>query len=297
MSRRATLFGREREQALLLHRLGEALGGQGGLVLIGGEAGIGKTALAAWLAAEARRAGARVFLGGCDDLTITPPFGPWIEAFAAFDVEHPLRPDALGGAEGSQQQLFAHVHAFLARMAGADGLLLVLDDLHWADPASVELLRAQARRVVTLPVLLVATYRLDDLPAGGPLSQALPVLVREGTTERIDLPALDTSAVRALVVDRYAPPPADAERLTAYLHQRSGGNPFFLSEVLRALEFERRLVPDSGGWRVGALDAILPPLVRQAIEGRLRYLSTARGCLRHWTSGSPRPLARAGGCR
>src|SRR5438093_8863689 len=114
------LVGRERERALLAAHLAAALDGRGSLVLIGGEAGIGKTALAEALGEEAAAAGALVLVGRCYDLTETPPYGPWVELLARVPAS-PARPPlpAIVAAEGaaqvaSQAALFAQVRDFLA---------------------------------------------------------------------------------------------------------------------------------------------------------------------------------------
>src|SRR5215218_7080346 len=107
------LVGREREQALLRDQLAAALAGEGGLVLIGGEAGIGKTALAEALCREAAEQGALVLVGRCYDLSETPPYGPWAEAFdqlpAAFDRASLPAPLGDGEAAPSQAALFARL--------------------------------------------------------------------------------------------------------------------------------------------------------------------------------------------
>src|SRR6185503_7096060 len=139
----APLVGREREQAALREAFDAALAGRGGLVLIGGEAGIGKTALAEWLLAEAERQGALVLVGRCYDLSETPPYGPWAEALARAPRGDglPMPPD-LGGADvASQAALFSAVRGYLATLAARCPLVLLLDDLHWADPGSLDLLR------------------------------------------------------------------------------------------------------------------------------------------------------------
>jgi predicted ATPase len=100
--------------------------------------------------------------------------------------------------------------------------------------------------------------------------------VREGRVERVDLRELDDGATRELVRARYRLADDDATRLAAYLQARSGGNPFYINEVLRTLEAERLLAATADGWRVGDLDrAPVPPLVRQVVEGRLDRLGEA----------------------
>src|SRR5207253_2944735 len=133
-----------------------AIAGQGGLVLIGGEAGIGKTTLAEDLGHQAQARGAFVLVGRCYDLSETPPYGPWIELLdpfrAAADFPPELRADTPPAIvpSASQAALFRQVRAFLAAAAARQPLFLFLDDLHWADPASLDLLRALARSLASL---------------------------------------------------------------------------------------------------------------------------------------------------
>ncbi|HEX5501504.1 MAG TPA: AAA family ATPase [Thermomicrobiales bacterium] len=268
------LVGREREQALLREQLGAALAGGGALVLIGGDAGIGKTALAEDLCRAAAAEGALVLVGRCYDLSETPPYGPWAEAFARASraADLPPPPDLAGGGATSQAALFAAVRDYLAALAARQPVLL-LDDLHWADPASLELLRVMARQLAHLPLLLLAAYRADELTRRHPLYQLLPALVREARAERLDLRPLDDADVRALVAARYSLAAPELARLVAYLQGHAEGNPFYLGELLRTLEEERLLCPAEGGWALGdlTLDGV-PPLLRQVIDGRVGRL-------------------------
>ncbi len=160
------LVGRDRELATLREHLAAALAGRGNLVLVGGEAGIGKTALAEALCAGAAERGALVLVGRCYDLAETPPYGPWAEAFeqvpAEQDRESLPAPLGEGEATASQAALFARVRDYLAGLSAQRPLVLLLDDLHWADPASLDLLRFVARHLAALPVFLVVTYRALD---------------------------------------------------------------------------------------------------------------------------------------
>jgi predicted ATPase len=271
------LVGREREQVVLRDRLAVALAGRGSLVLIGGEAGIGKTALAEALLRDAAEQGALVLVGRCYDLTETPPYGSWVEAFERLAAEHDRAslPAPLGNSEAvaNQAVLFAQVRDFLAALAREQPLVLLLDDLHWADPASLDLLRSLARWVGTLPILVVVAYRADEVTRRHPLSQLLPLLVREAPVARLALRPLDLQDVAALVATCYPLPDPDAARLVAYLDRRAEGNPFFVGELLQALDEAGLLRPPSGGeglWALGDLaQARLPSLVRQVIDGRV----------------------------
>jgi DNA-binding CsgD family transcriptional regulator len=276
----APLVGREREQSVLRERFVGACAGHGGLVLIGGEAGIGKSALAEALCHEATKASALVLVGRCYDLTETPPYGPWADCFGRYQPTDtmPPRPAAFSlrggvGEVASQSALFQDVQDFLSALAASQPVVLFLDDLHWADLASLDLLRFLARSLTTLRVLLVATYRSDELNRRHPLYALLPMLVRETSAMRADLRPLRSGDIAALVQARYRLPDADAVELGAYLNDRSEGNPFFLGELLRTLEEEEVLQPAESGWSLGALAGVqVPSLLRQVIDGRVARL-------------------------
>ena len=255
-----------------------AIAGSGGGVLIGGAAGIGKTALVEAICREAEDAGALVLVGRCYDLMETPPYGPWRDLFARVAVARdrglPPLPDALrhwgeSGAPANQAALFNGVQELLHALATTRPLVLLLDDLHWADPASLDLLRFVARALPALPVLLMATYR-DDEPAAHPLERIVPLLVREAHALRIALRPLPDADVRALVARRYALPPPETAHLVAYVQERAQGNPFFIGELLHTVEAEGALTLDATAWWLASLDTIrLPTLLRQVIEARL----------------------------
>jgi ATP/maltotriose-dependent transcriptional regulator MalT len=149
----------------------------------------------------------------------------------------------------------------------------LLDDLHWADPASLDLLRFLAREVGGLPVLLVVTYRADELTRRHPLYALLPLLVREARADRLDLRRLGRDDARALVRSTYALPAPDEERLVAYLQDHAEGNPFYTGELLRMVVEEGILREEAGGWALGDLGrARVPSLLRQVIDARLERL-------------------------
>jgi len=281
------LVGREREQAILRDCLAAALAGQGSLVLIGDEAGIGKTALAESMCDVATTQGALVLIGRCYDLTETPPYGPWVELFGRYRQENgPSLPTAFAhrgtvGEVTSQSVLFQQVQDFLIALSAQYPTVVLLDDLHWADPASLDLLRVIARLLSTLPLLIIVTYRSNELTRRHPLYALLPLLVHESQAERLDLRPLTENDLRELLGTRYRLGPADTSRLIIYLHERAEGNPFFLGELLRTLEEEGTLRATDGGWILGDLARIrVPPLLRQVIDGRLARLGEdAQGLL------------------
>jgi DNA-binding NarL/FixJ family response regulator/tetratricopeptide (TPR) repeat protein len=214
--------------------------GSGRLVVIGGEAGVGKTSLLRALAAKA--GGVRVLRGACDPLFTPRPLGP-------------LR-DVAEQAAGELQAVVAadekpyEVAAALLRELARRPSLLVLEDLHWADEASLDVVRILARRVESVPVLVLLTYRDDELPADHPFRTVLGDIGREQTARQLRLGRLSGDAVATLA----APHEIDPEQL----HRITGGNPFFVTEVLAA-----------GG------DAEIPPTVKAAVLGRFRQLPPA----------------------
>ncbi|MCC6630025.1 MAG: AAA family ATPase [Chloroflexi bacterium] len=274
-----------RERELTHAQLGAALAGQGGLVILSGEAGIGKTTLAEDVCREATAAGALVLVGRCYDRTETPPYGPWLELLERFRVL-PGRSPALRAiaepdiaASSSQTALFGQMRDFLIAIARERPLVLLLDDLHWADTASLDLLRFVARQVAAAPLLVLVTYRTDEVSRQHPLYRLLPALVREALAVRIDLWPLGADDVRALIAHTYQLPADDAGRLADHIQGHTEGNPFFVGEVLRSLE-GTALVPTAGGWALGALAQFrVPALLRQVIDARLARLGVAAEAL------------------
>jgi DNA-binding CsgD family transcriptional regulator len=276
------LVGRSREQNILRAEMAAARDGDGRLVLLGGEAGIGKTSLARDLLHDAGALGWRVMAGSCYDLTNTPPYGPWLDLFEGCrrDPGLPAPPAAFVGGRlapvTDQAALFAEVRQFLAELTANDPALILLEDLHWADPASVDLLRHVGPHLRHWPLLLLATYRVDELTPGHPFAHQMPALVREADGQRLDLRRLDEGALRALVAARYRLERAAEDRLVDYLERHAEGNPFFATELLRTLEEEALLHPDEDGWTLAALDrVVVPSLLRQVIDGRVARLGEA----------------------
>ncbi|CAN5628991.1 AAA family ATPase [soil metagenome] len=277
---RPVIYGRDRERARLRELLNDAIAGHGSLVLISGEAGIGKTTLVDDLIQEARERDCLVLAGGCYDLTTTPPYGPWVEALRSYRQNDglPPLPAWFGNPKvleqvGSQVALFEETRQFLTAVASHLPLVVVLEDLHWSDGASLEALRYLARQLSDDAILLVVTYRDDELTRRHELYQLLPLLVRESRPERIHLTRLDDLATIHLIQGRYELPAAEASQLAGYIQERSEGNPLFASELLGGLEDDGTLRRTERGWHVGALaERSVPPLLQQVIEGRLHRL-------------------------
>jgi hypothetical protein len=199
-----------------------------------------------------------VLTGHCYDLTQTPPYGPWRDAFTkvrpadGWSSDPPLLQTGDDfGVITSQSLLFDQVRGVLATETSTRPLTIVLEDMHWSDPASVELLRHVSRDIDSLCLLLIVTYRGDELTPKDPLFDALPPLARAPCAERLDIGALTDDGIKELVARRYALAGDDEARLVAYLQTRGGGNTFFLMELLRALEADHLLRPVSDGWYLG----------------------------------------------
>ena len=273
-----TVVGRERERALLQQQLDGAAAGKGGLILLGGEAGIGKTTLAGWVRSQAADQGILALTGSCYDLTTTPPYGPWSEIiFRGYEPADGLPPvpveirDQTGfAAIASEAALFEVVGEFFAEVSEHQPLLLVLEDLHWGDRASLGFLRFFARFLSGLPILIVATYRDDELTRRHPLFELMPLLIRESGAQRLVLERLDDATVQQIVTGRYALAPQDTRRLVAYLQQFASGNPLFTRELLESLAEQGLLTQDGGSWQLQPLETLsVPRLVREVIESRL----------------------------
>jgi DNA-binding CsgD family transcriptional regulator/tetratricopeptide (TPR) repeat protein len=255
----------------LAEYVSEARQGNGRLVLLSGGSGMGKTVL---LEEFQRRAGdARWLWGSCDGLLTPRPLGPLFDIGAQLDSDratsqassHPASTDQAGRDQTStdhstpnelaalcrqgapRDQLFA---AFLAELAAPSPFtIVVIEDVHWADEATADLLSLLGRRLGRIPALLLVSYRDDELAADHPLRVVLGDLATQRATRRMRLPPLSEDAVAALAAQAAIPAPRDVD--AAELHRVTGGNPFYVSEILDA------------GW------PSIPPTVRDAVGARL----------------------------
>src|SRR5262245_26912367 len=186
----------------------EARSGTGRLVLVSGEAGIGKTSLLRAFAAGRRR----VLWGACDPLTTPRPFGPLVDLAPALGgpvaellAEAPAAPGELSASVAQPARDPAHSSLFagvLDALSGGGPPLLVIEHLHWADAATLDLLRFLARRIAATRVLVVASYRHDEVAAADGLRLLLGDLANVADVRRLRLPPLSRIAVEALVADR-----------------------------------------------------------------------------------------------
>ncbi|HET7097272.1 MAG TPA: AAA family ATPase [Casimicrobiaceae bacterium] len=231
----------ERESALqsLGAAFSEAHAGRGGTVLVSGEAGIGKSALVAEFAASPPDA--RVLWGGCEALFSPRPLGPLYDIAPALDPALP----GLIARGGDRSELFA---AVLASLCAGGVTLLIIEDVHWADAATLDFIKFVARRIPRAKVLLVITFRDDELDAQHPLRLVLGDLP-SAHVARIALQPLSAEAVESMA--------RASDRASAGLHELTHGNPFFVAEMLRA-----------GGLSATLRDAVLSRVLRQSDDVR-----------------------------
>ena len=298
---RTPFVGREEERAELRRLLDRTAQGRGTLVMIGGEPGVGKTRLAEELAAEARQKNMLILTGHCYEMEGAPPYIPFVEVLeaAARVVPRDNLREALGDSapevaklmpelrrlfpdipaspelppEQERRSLFNGMREFVARIGRAQPLVLVLDDLHWADDATVLLLQHIAQQLQEMPVLILGTYRDVELDVARPLARALEELHRQRLYHRVSLRRLPEDGVSAMLRALSGQePPAP---LVQAIYSETEGNPFFVEEVFKHLAEEGKLFDDSGRWRsdlrVDELD--VPEGVRLVIGRRLERVS------------------------
>jgi hypothetical protein len=223
--------GRAGELGRLERALEAARAGSGSAALVAGEAGIGKTRLASELAARARDAGFEVLLGRAIDLVGTElPYQPFLEAL------RPLGPfpEADGQAAASQLRVLQETAALLFDRAATTPLLLVLEDLHWADTSILDLVVFLAHNLHDRRVLLLATYRADELSSAERVRRLAGGVRRSGSALLLELGPLGREEVAALLAARAEtlPPAALTEAIVA----RADGNPFYAEELLAAAD-------------------------------------------------------------
>ncbi len=289
--------------ASLTARLEEARGGRGSLAMLVGEPGIGKTRTAEEFAALTRHKGATVLSGRCYDGEWAPPFSPFVEAIkeyaaatspdrlaAALGADagvlarivpalHELLPDIAEPpaipAEGERYRLLDAASNLFTKIASSGPLVLLLDDLHWADKGTIAMLRQIARQAPAQALVIVGGYRDVELDRTHPLAAALADLRRETPFERIVLKGLAAEEVGALldvIAEQDVP-----RSLVDAIAGETNGNPFFIKEVLLHLVEERKIVQEDGRWTstLTIADMGIPEGVREVIGRRLSRLSAS----------------------
>ena len=273
------MVGRDRELARVMLLLDDALAGGGRLVLCTGEAGIGKTRLAEEAAASAAARGVPVAWARAADRDSLPPYGLWqlvLDELAVRaagddpsgaglwsrvfgDAERPALADGADSGSAQRFAMFAEVRRRLAQAARPSGLLLVLDDLQWADEASAVLLADIVRQLRGTLILVLATYR-ESAASGDTNAGLLPRLSADANIERVDLRGLPADAVGDMLLAAGLPASADQ---AGEVHSETGGNPFLVRELARMLAEQQQ--------RGGPVP--VPGRVAEATAHRLAQLS------------------------
>lgn len=272
-TRQTSFVGRQAEREILRSCLEPALHGEGRVMMISGAPGVGKSRIAAEFAAEASSRGMLALAGSCYDRDDSVPFIPFVEILE-MALAQASSPDvfrrALGNnaaemsrlmpqlrqmfpdipapleisPEQSRRVLFNAVLELLARAARNTPLVLLLEDIHWADEGTLSLLSHLARSIPKLPVIIVGTYRDTEVDPGKPLAKTFDELIRLHVVERITLHGLPQNAVAEMIRALSGRDPQDA--LVTLIYSSTEGNPFFVEELFWHL-IERGQLTDSNG--------------------------------------------------
>ncbi|MCI4352669.1 MAG: AAA family ATPase [Thermoplasmata archaeon] len=291
------LVGREPEVAILRRSADSAAGGNGRVVLLSGDAGIGKSRLAQEIAGIAEHAGFTVLQSRALPGELSAPYAPWVDLAREYLRNAPpqlmyrvsgnyggeivkLVPELAerigptpslhtSGVDEARIRFFEGVSQLFQNIAKEAPLLVVVDDLHWADGASLRLLQYLARKLKGHRILLIGTFRETELEENPVLSDVLSDLNRERLTESIPVKNLgpkDVEAMVAAVVGAERIPP----EFSRLVFEKTGGNPFFVEEVLQSLSEEGILgEAQQGGGLPPPADLRLPDTVRRVIRRRL----------------------------
>jgi len=296
---RTPFVARDAERTELTRLLDRMLAGQGGFALLGGEPGVGKTRLARELLRIAQERGCQCLTGHCYEQEGAPPFAPFIESMdeavraAPHDVRASLgdvaseiatiapnlrrafpdiAPPPELPADQRRRLVFDAFLEYTRRGAERAPRVLLLDDLHWADEPTLQLVGHLAPHLATTRVLVIGTYRDVELDVKRPFAKTLESLFRQRLATRVSLRRLSESAVEQMIsaIAGSVPPSG----LAKAVFRETEGNPFFVEEVYQHLVEEGKLFDESGRWRPDLrVDAIeVPEGVRLVIGRRLERL-------------------------
>jgi predicted ATPase len=293
---RGVFVGRERELERLRAAFDDAFAGRGSVVMLVGEPGIGKTRTTMELETYARMRGAQVYWGRADESAGAPPYRPWRQIAQSYRSQNPddLRRQEWGEhavelqrifpalrdlfpglpplpeteSDEGRYRLFEAMAGFLSGVSERLPLMVVLDDLHWADHATLQMLTHIAREIARSRILVLGTYRDTELDRTHPLSQTLAELNRGQLFMRILLRGLDRSEVGAYI--SAAAQVQATPALVARIHEETEGNPFFVSEVVNLMAQEGILTRVAN---TSLSDIAIPEGVKEALGRRLDRLS------------------------
>jgi tetratricopeptide (TPR) repeat protein len=298
---RGRMVGRRDEMEELRQLWNRAQRGQAHLALVSGEPGIGKTRLAREVVVLAQLGGAVVLQGGCYEFEATTPYLPFVEALRQWVRTSPAETlkERLGASAGELARLAPEIEAklgpqpapvslppqeerlrlfdaftrMLQSLAGERGLLLFLDDLHWADHGSLALLHYLLRNLREERVLMLGTYREIELDRSHPLSDALIEWNRERLATRVVLGRFALEDSSRLLATLFGQDEVSAD-FAAAMHRETEGNPFFLEEVVKALIEQGQIYRGNGEWKRREVHELtIPQSVKAAIGRRLSRLS------------------------
>ncbi len=296
--RSPVLIGRAREIATFQSLIDQVKQGRGQVLLLSGEAGIGKSRLLAEGKRHASEQGFLVLQGACFPTDRAAPYAPLLDLFGSAQTKEllslatanleplarelvflspelaPLASDATRSQplepEAQKRRLFAALTQFLTGLAAKQPVLLTVEDLHWSDETSLEFLHHLARRCVCSPLLIVLTYRSDEIPSG--LSHWLAHLDREHLAQECVLTPLSKAEVKAMLKAIFVQPGLAPPASLDALYGLSEGNPFFVEELLKSLLTAGACVSaDETLWEV----LRIPRSIQDAVELRMGRLSGA----------------------
>ena len=290
------LVGRERELEELQRCLDSAIEGRGSTVFISGEAGSGKTSLTNEFLKQARKKDVTVLSGWCLSNAAVPYF-PFFEAFNTYFSDHPkeegessvdvatwLRGPTQGERPGRlstfspqawKDQTFVAVTKTLLEISTRKPVVLLIEDVHWADSASLSLIHYIGRAIKPSKTLLVVTFRSEGLTADAegrphPLIETLRLMRREDIVQELKIVNLDEINVSTLARNMLG---GELERdFTEKLAKESQGNPLFIVESLRMLHERNRLLQENNKWRLASGKLAIPDKIRDIILQRMSIL-------------------------
>ena len=296
-----TLIGRTNHKETLAQLVEAAAHGQGHSVLLSGEAGIGKSRLVAETKTLAQQQGFTVVQGNCYEPDSTFPYAPWldllqnfctgqaddalVEAFGPPLVElarlrpqlQPLLPPQetvrpLADPESDKRKLFTALLAFLVHLSASAPLLIIIEDGHWGDDTSLEFIPLLARQINHHPILLLLTFRPDELTPG--LRHCLAELDRGRVSIELVLTRFDPGETQAMIATIFAQEKPVQTEFVAAIHQLTDGNPFFIEETLKVLVTSGGIFPAFGGWTRKPIDELqIPRSVEDTVQRRTQRLS------------------------
>lgn len=299
--------GRERELEALRAAVDQGIAGRGRVVALAGEPGIGKTRTAQLLSDYAESHGLRVLWGRCHEEPGAPPYWPWYQVLRTYiaSQDEATLVQVLGDAAGhiaelvpeisqriagvqpvsrttdpaqARYRLFDAIAGFWKRASACEPLLLIVDNVHWADASSLRLLEFMAPEIGASRLLMLVTYRDMELSRAHPLSATLAELAKQGAFQRIKLGGLSLAETSRFI--EAATGASHSAELLARVHDQTEGNPLFVAEMARFLVEEASL----GGAghdkrRVRGAPNRIPEGIKEAIGTRLNRLSPACNAL------------------